>query len=527
VFERVIIYIVQKGSRKPVQACISLFLATSISLIILFCVQGGVISGQAWHRDTLLPQNNSLATQERLSGDSEMLSYPLSVNEQATSTPVPATIHEEPVIIPAYPYEPHLNDVYTALHNMTFKRLSWSAYNKADKALIDRAFTGIILENEYLKLTVLPELGGRLYECVFKATGHNEFYQNPVLKPTHWGPRGQGWWLAAGGIEWCLPVEEHGYTTGVPWDFSTVQSSEGVTVTVRDSTDDDRLRAQVDIHLPSGKAYFTISPRLQNPTDHVLNYKFWLNAMLSPGGTNDPSDQSQFIYPTDQMTVHSRDENWIGLPGPGEGFAWPIQQDRDLSVLGNWPYYLGCFERPVATGDFVGLYDHQVEEGIVRIFPSEVARGAKAFSFGYGEGALPPSLWTDDVSSYLEIHGGVAPTFDDYATLLAGEQLTWTEHWYPVKDIGGVVYANRQAALNLEITPEGAWIGLATTARYERGTLSLKRRVDGSSLFQETMIQVTPSQPYLAGPIPVGSLRTEDLSCTYTDRDGKAMISYN
>ena len=124
----------------------SLFLTISAFFILLFGVQVGARSGQAWHRDTLLPQNNALDNQERLSGDSEMLSYLLIVSEQATSTPVPATIHEEPVVIPAYPYEPHLNDVYTALHNMTFKRLNWSAYDKADKTLIDRAFTGIILD---------------------------------------------------------------------------------------------------------------------------------------------------------------------------------------------------------------------------------------------------------------------------------------------------------------------------------------------------------------------------------------------
>jgi hypothetical protein len=71
----------------------------------------------------------------------------------------------------------------------------------------DRDFTLIVLENDYLRLSLLPELGGRIYQAVFKPTGHNIFYQNPVLKPSPWGPPEMGWWLAAGGMEWGLPVE--------------------------------------------------------------------------------------------------------------------------------------------------------------------------------------------------------------------------------------------------------------------------------------------------------------------------------
>ncbi|MFX1412069.1 MAG: DUF5107 domain-containing protein, partial [Promethearchaeota archaeon] len=66
-------------------------------------------------------------------------------------------------------------------------------------APVSRDYRAVVVENRYLRLTFLPALGGRLYQCVFKPTGQDVFYRNPVIKPTHWGPDEMGWWIAAGG----------------------------------------------------------------------------------------------------------------------------------------------------------------------------------------------------------------------------------------------------------------------------------------------------------------------------------------
>ncbi len=409
---------------------------------------------------------------------------------------------------------------------MYYRKLDWSLYDSAPRTPIERRFTALVLENEYLRVTVLPELGGRIYECLFKPTGHDELYRNPVVKPTHWGPSEQGWWLALGGIEWCLPVAEHGYEWGVPWSFDTVQATDGVTVTVRDTIAASRLRAQVDVALPAGRSFFTVSPHLENPTAGAVAYKFWLNAMCAPGGTNAPSNRLQFILPTTEMTLHSRDDRWTGLPGPGGAFSWPIQAGRDLSLLGNWPYYLGAFERPAAMGDFLAVYDPQVDEGLVRVYPSGVARGAKVFSRGYGPTALSPSSWTDDQSSYVELHGGVAPTFDDSATLPPGGKLGWTEHWYPVSTIGGVSSASPGAALSLKVTSAGAVIGVAPTSARRDSVVTLSRRTDGEVLFKGLIPTISPAQPYVSAPVAVGAAGPSELILTYSDASGAVLAAY-
>ncbi len=330
---------------------------------------------------------------------------------------------------------------------MPYSVLDRAAYDASSPVPEAVTYRSLVVENEYLKLTFLPDLGGRLYEVRFKPTGHVETYRNPVLKPSPWGPPEMGWWLGAGGIEWCLPVEEHGYEWAVPWLATVEEDDSGVTVRLRDSLADGRVRASVAVRLEAGAGSFTIRPRLENPTSAPLAVKYWTNAMLAPGGRNSPSAELRFILPdaVTAVTVHSRGDET--LPAYNERMPWPVVNGVDMSRLGNWNRWLGFFEDP-ATGGFVSVYDESYDEGLVRVFPADVASGSKAFAHGWQD-AIPATNWTDDDSSYVEIHGGPAPTFDDSVTLPAGGHLQWTETWYPVAGLGGLRYANETAALNL------------------------------------------------------------------------------
>ncbi|MEJ2211045.1 MAG: DUF5107 domain-containing protein, partial [Anaerolineae bacterium] len=121
-----------------------------------------------------------------------------------TPTPPPfIAVRESQFSIATYPYVDFLGETLNETYNMTYQVLDWDAYEAANPSPTRLTYRTIIVENEYLQLTFLPDLGGRLYQIVSKSTGHNETYRNPVLKPSPWGPPEQGWWLAAGGIEWC------------------------------------------------------------------------------------------------------------------------------------------------------------------------------------------------------------------------------------------------------------------------------------------------------------------------------------
>ena len=404
---------------------------------------------------------------------------PTAPRSSPSPGPAAVAVQEGSLTISTYPYadftQPGSNDAY----HISYPVLDRAAYDASNPRPRDVAYRTLVVENEFLRLTFLPELGGRLYEIFYKPTRHRVTYRNPVLKPSPWGPPEQGWWLAAGGIEWCLPVEEHGYEWAVPWTAEVSRDGRAATVTLRDSTAGDRLRAEVAVRLEPGAASFTIRPRLENPTGQALAVKYWSNAMLAPGGRNAPTSRLRFVLPDSvtAVTVHSRGDD--ELPGYNERMSWPDHEGTDFSRLGNWNRWLGFFEDP-AAGDFVGVYDESYDEGVIRVFPSAVARGAKVFAFGWGD-PISPDNWTDDRSAYVEIHGGPAPTFDDSVTLAAGGHLQWTETWYPVAGLGGLSYANSAAALNLTADRGQIHVGVAPTRPWSGDVVVA---VDGRQLWR-------------------------------------------
>jgi hypothetical protein len=170
--------------------------------------------------------------------------------------------------------------------------------------------------------------------------------------------------------------------------------------------------------------------------------------------------------------------------------SWPVANGVDLSRLGNWNRWLGFFEDP-AVGSFVAVYDEVYDEGMVRAFPANVARGAKGFGFGWKE-PIPSSNWTDGGSSYVELHGGPASTFDDSVNIPAGGELTWTETWYPVAGLGGLRHANDLAALNLVAGDSQSHLAVAVTRAWS-GDLVL--RLNDREIWRQA-VSLLPGQPF-------------------------------
>ncbi len=418
----------------------------------------------------------------------------VAITSTPQPSPPPATVrvYERQIGITTYPYADYVTEAWNQAFNMPYSVLDWAAYKASNPSPVEVVYRSLVLENEYLRLTFLPELGGRLYEVYFKPTGHRETYRNPVLKPSPWGPPEQGWWLAAGGLEWCLPVEEHGYEWGVPWTVQVSPDAKGATVILRDTFADDRVRAEVEVRLETGVGYFTIRPRLENPTGAPLPVKYWTNAMLAPGGQNAPSAELRFVLPdtATTVTVHSRGDQ--SLPGHNEQMSWPVYNGVDMSRLGNWNRWLGFFQDPAVDG-FMAVYDEGYDEGVVRVLPhdAQAVRGAKGFGFGWHD-PIPAGNWTDDGSSYVEIHSGPAPTFDDSVTLAAGGHLQWTETWYPVAGLGRLNFANDTIALGLKANDGRAEIAVTTSKPWQGDLILL---LDGQECWREA-VSLVPGRPF-------------------------------
>jgi hypothetical protein len=399
-------------------------------------------------------------------------------------------VYAETVTLPTYPIEQYQSNAFDPVYHWRYQRFDYDRFRDEAPQPTARTYHALVMENEYLRITLLPELGGRIWRVVHKPTGADIFYRNEVVKPTPWGPPGMQGWLNVGGIEWGLPVVEHGYAWGVPWD-ATVERSDGGAVTVALTLPDDgqALTATIRVTLRAGEGSFEIAPTVTNLTGATVAFDFWHNAMLAPGKSNHPSAATRFILPTDAVTIHSTAD--LTLPSPNQPMSWPIYDGRDLSRLGAWRDYLGFFERPAAHGPFVALYDEAQDAGVARVFPAETVRGSKVFGLGWRK-SLPNELYTDDDSAYVELHAGLAPTFFERATLAGGASVSWREVWLPLGGIGGVRTANTVGALNWRQQDDDVQIRFQP-ARSFAGELVI---MDNAVEIARLPVKAAPAQPW-------------------------------
>lgn len=439
---------------------------------------------------------------------------------QPTPTPTPKTLslREGTWEVAAYPFASHLQRVPSEVApGFTFLRLDWDAYEGADPQPAPTAFPSLVLENPWLRAAVVPGLGGRVAELTYKPTGHDELYRNPVLKPTRWGPPEQGWWLAAGGMEWCLPVPEHGYLWAETWPARTVDGAEAIAAVV-ESPPGPPLSVQVAVRLPVDEAALHLAFRIRNQADRSISFAYWTNAMLAPGAGSHPSEGLRFLLPADEVQVHSTGDP--RLPGPGQRASWPVWNGIALDRPTAWEGWLGIFAVPRAREGWAAVYDLGADEGVVRIFPAEVVPGIKAFAFGQGPGSPASRAWTDDGSAYVELQGGLAPTFGDRTALGPGEEVAWEEVWYPVAGLGNLVHAGRHAALGLAQGQDGPVL-LLHTLRPVRGVLVLAG--PGGEVLLRHEGEAAPGAP-LEVPIR-GMSRPAPAEVRLLDENGKTLYT--
>jgi hypothetical protein len=381
-----------------------------------------------------------------------------------------------------------------------------------------RAYRVLRLRNEYLELTLLPELGGRIYQCRFLPTGQEIFYNNPVIKPTHWGPVDQGWWLAAGGMEFCLPVDEHGYVTAQPWETTVSSHQDGsVTAAVQLVEQSRNVHARVEITLRPGESAFHIRPVITNPDETAKQLQFWINAMLAPGS---PSVQpsTTFHYPASEVIVHSRGAD-RSLPDAHQAMTWPVYDGRDWSRYSTWHDWLGFFA-PHLEAPFTAVYDRATEIGMMRIFPPSKAQGVKLFGFGLDFG--DSRTYTDNGSQYVEMWGGWTPTFWDYGTLSPRGTVEWQETWYVLAKSGGPSMATARASLNVEHQGRSMRFTVASPAK-SRWTLVVARK--NERLYRQA-IEVRPDAPFAGELLLAEDVPSEDLLIELFDETGQAELSF-
>lgn len=396
-------------------------------------------------------------------------------------------IYETTITLPTYPLKDYLTEQIDPVYNIPVYYFNRSAYEATAPPPTPVDYTGIVLENTYLRLTFLPALGGRLYSAVVKSTNQEIFYHNPVIKASRYGvlqPYEANWWLATGGMEWAYPVQEHGYRFGIPWEYAVSQNADSATITLND-TAPDRVGLEVRVTLPANSGLFTVAPTLVNNGPEAVPVQLWLNAALTLGSAS-MSPETQFIVPNDIITVHSRGESGWAVPGERQSAPWPQVADTDLSNYSQWANYLGFFV-PNQDTPFIGAYNPATNLAIVRL-PGAATGSGKLFAFGND---FPDRSYTDNNSQYFEIWGGANAGFwaEHDIPVRGGEKLGWQESWWPLPNLGGLTWATDHVAIYLDQV-ENSYSLSALVSRPTQGVLQIRT---GNTLILDETFSADPA----------------------------------
>ena len=375
--------------------------------------------------------------------------------------------------------------------------------NKADKT-----YKIVYLENEYLRIGVLPEIGGRIFEGLDKTNNYNFIYRQHVIKPALISIIGA--WIS-GGVEWNIN-HHHRATTFLPVQYSVEENSDGgKTVWVGELEVRQRMRWTVGYTIRPGKAYLEASVRILNRTPLVNTMLCFANVAVHV------NDRYQVIFPpgTQLGTGHSK-----------RVFTkWPInEQGVDISWWKNHPSSVSVFAWNYQDDFFAG-YDHGKQAGTMSIADHNIVPGKKFFEWGTGASARAwDANLTDSDGPYIELMtGAYSDNQPDYSWLQPYEGRSFSMNWYPFRDIGGVKKANLDAAVNLDVTNGKAQIGFYTTSAHAAATVALK--AGQNFLLQET-VAINPGKPYTKQvPVPAG-IDEHDLVATIS-AGGYELVSYS
>jgi len=387
-----------------------------------------------------------------------------AVEVRAGSLTLPTYEEDPPDVNPRFDLfarRPFLIYPYTTRTNLTDRRTT-------------RTWRTLELENEHLRLVVLPDLGGRIYSCVDKANGAELFYAQSAIKLADVAYRGA--WVALG-VEFNFPVS-HNWMTVSPVDFGTRRHDDGSASVWVGSVDRPYgMQWRVELRLRPGRSLLEQATTLYNRSDVRHRFYWWTTASVRA------EDDSHILYPMEFSAAHHF----------ADVDTWPVDSSGvDLSHPRN---HLAGFVSRFAHGSrepFMGVYHPATRSGMVHVAPHEDMPGKKIWSWGWDdEGRDWRRALSDDASAYLEVQAGLFRNQETYAFLEPQQLLRFRETYQPVRGISGFSRANDEGVLHLRRGDGRALqVGLNVTRAVRGGRVVVR---DGERVAHEERLTLDPS----------------------------------
>jgi tetratricopeptide (TPR) repeat protein len=436
-----------------------------------------------------------------------------------TNKSEPVRCWEEQVVIPTYPVQDaDPNPMF--LEKRVYQGSSGKVYPNpfTDSVALekkDKAYRAIMLENEFVQLMILPEIGGRIHAGLDKTNGYDFFYRQHVIKPALVGLLGP--WIS-GGVEFNWP-QHHRPSTYMPVHASIEEHADGSrTVWLSEHDPMLRMKGMVGIGLSPGKSLVEAKVRLYNRTPLPQTFLWWANVAVRV------HDQYQAFFPPDVTFVADHAKRAISSFPVARNTYYGVdyRPGTDISWYKNIPVPTSYMVTE-SKYDFFGGYDHARKAGLVHTSNHHVAPGKKLWTWGNADfGYAWDRNLTDEGGPYVELMAGAyTDNQPDFSWLQPYETRTFSQYWYPIQEIGPAKNANKEAAVNLEIDANSARVGVSVTSRRR---VRIVLASNGRFILDEEA-NVAPGEPFTRVFENDGA-RPEKFKLIVRDVQGNEVISW-
>ena len=389
-------------------------------------------------------------------------------------------------------------------------------YDVLTEKKTEQEYNVLRLDNQYVDISILPEIGGRIFAAADKTNNYPFFYTQTGVKPALIGMLGA--WLS-GGVEWNIP-DHHRASSYMPINWTMKENKDGSkTIWVGETELRHRLKWSVGVSVYPNRSWVEAKIKVINPTPMIQSMLYWANVSVHC------NDQYQVIFPPDvQFGVDHHKvyfTNWpTGEANLGSG------ENVDLSW---WKNFTDNSRSIFAWGSemsFLAGYDYGKDAGTVHVANRHVVPGKKFFLWGNNaNGEMWNKILSDNDGHYLELMvGGYSDNQPDYSWINPGEIREFSQIWYPVKGIKGVKNATDDAAVNFEPTEGNNYrVGYCATTLYENARVIVKYK---DRLLMDKRINIDPDK-YFLDQVSVPDL--SDASALYTalyDAEGNLLVDY-
>ncbi|HEX6626198.1 MAG TPA: tetratricopeptide repeat protein [Pyrinomonadaceae bacterium] len=371
---------------------------------------------------------------------------------------------------------------------------------------VEKSYKAVYLENEYLKVTVLPELGGHVYAIFDKTANRDVLYTNHVVKYAMVAIRGA--WVS-GGIEWNFP-DGHTLTTVSPIDYATRMEADGsAAVVIGDTERVQRMSWSIICRLRPGSKALETEVTLNNRRETPGRYWYWSTA-AAPA-----TEDMRFVYPMRESYPHAF---W-------PVYSFPKEKGVDIGTYREVKNELSLFARN-SKRDFFGVYYEKSDWGIVHVADHKELPGKKTWTWGTDEsGRIWVDKLTDADGQYVEFQAGRFETQMEHEFIAPHRVERFTEYWFPVNRMGGGFdEATRDAAVNVNVEGQRATVIMNANAKFDDAGLTVEA---GGRRLHTDSVDLDPAKAHTASFNIPADAAGQPLVVTLRAKDGRQLLRYS